>query len=223
MNMKTYVNELKRNGIEFAIFDVDNTITRSNILELYFYIKKDKFKIKALYFLWFGFFVISHIPIYLTLDFFSREKFQRTFYKNYRNTNLDEINRNAKNLFENVLKKKFIKDVHDLLFCFKNAGIKVVLLSTSIEPLMRQYGEYFDVPYECLRVFEDKNITTVDLSGLNDFKHNFIRKYDPKKTVSIADSKHDLPVLGYTSYSIIIGKSQKKWMKKIDNYFFITV
>lgn len=37
--MKEYANVLLKKGVKYAIFDVDNTITKSNIVEFYIYIK----------------------------------------------------------------------------------------------------------------------------------------------------------------------------------------
>ncbi len=69
--MEKFIQLLTNDGVKYAIFDVDNTITKSNILELYIYSKRKKVGNSKIYKLWFIYFVILKVPIYLILDFFS--------------------------------------------------------------------------------------------------------------------------------------------------------
>ena len=52
--MNQYAEELVNKGVRYALFDIDNTITKSNILNLYLYIKSRRIKSKALYKMWFA-------------------------------------------------------------------------------------------------------------------------------------------------------------------------
>ena len=46
-NVKEFVDNLIKNGVNIAVFDVDNTITRSNVLGLLIFIKSKQYsKIK---------------------------------------------------------------------------------------------------------------------------------------------------------------------------------
>ncbi len=93
----------------------------------------------------------------------------------------------------------------------------MILLTVSIDPLVKHYSTYFDVSYECLRVKSINGKASVDFSNHNNLKYNYIKKYKPDEIITIADSKHDLPILNYSQYSIVIAHKKKKWFKKIKN------
>jgi hypothetical protein len=78
------LSELSRKRVTTAIFDVDNTLIRTNITEFYFYLRKRRFSgyfggTKRL--LWLAGFALFWAPYYLALDYFDREAFQRAFYR----------------------------------------------------------------------------------------------------------------------------------------------
>ncbi|MFC4767123.1 haloacid dehalogenase-like hydrolase, partial [Effusibacillus consociatus] len=104
-----------------------------------------------------------------------------------------------------------------LIVHLKKKGVKVVLLSHNIEPLIKQYAKYFNVPYVCLSVKPNGNRCEVDLSKLADFKLREIQKYDPSKTIAIGDSKHDFPVLNYVKYPIVVCHKKEKWIDNLQN------
>lgn len=213
--MVEHIDDLIQREVNVAVFDVDNTITKSNVLDLYLYIKFQKTKVKMFYYTWFIFFAITHVPIYLVLDFFSRELFQRVFYRKYKKYSVKDINEYSVQLFNKKLKYKFIKDIHDLIFYLKSKGVKVILLSTSISPLIKQYAKYFDVEYKSLEIKDKNDKAEVDTTSLENFKFNFIKNYNPQFTISVADSKHDLPVLEYTKYSIVVANKKSNWFKNL--------
>lgn len=207
------VDKLTKEGIKYAIVDVDNTITKSNVLDLFLFLQKKR--LKFLYKPWIVFF-ITKVPIYLLLDLINRELFQKAFYKNYKKYTHNDLNEGGAELFNEILKNRFIQDVHDLIFYLKDCGIEVILLSTSIEPVVKEYGKYFNVKYKCLEVFESGGRAFVDLTNLKNFKENYIKIFNKDEIISIADSKHDKKVLMYSKYAIIVNKRTKKWMDKIN-------
>lgn len=217
---KEYIDELIEKGITDVVIDVDNTITKSNVLDLLFFIKANSLH-TIRYYLWVAFFFIFKAPLYGTLDFVNRDWFQKAFYGNYSNYPLKELEHYAKGLFVRKLKSKFINEIHDLIFYLKSKNIKVHLLSTSIEPIVKQYGDYFGVPSTSLRVFEQGDSSRVDLASIKDFKLNHIKKYNPHTTIAIADSKHDFSVLNYVDYPIVVSSKEKGWMKKLKNKLFL--
>ncbi len=208
------VDRIAKEGIKYAIVDVDNTITKSNVLDLFLFLQKKR--LKSLYKLWAVFFCLTKVPIYLLLDFFNRELFQKAFYKNYNKYTLNDLNKGGRELFNEILKNRFIQDIHDLIFYLKDKGIEVILLSTSIEPVIKEYGKYFNIKYKCLEVFESGGRAFVDLTHLKNFKENYIKMFNKDEIISIADSKHDKKVLMYSKYAIIVNKRTKKWMDKIN-------
>lgn len=207
-----------KKGVKHAIIDVDNTISKSNVVEFYLFVRSAMMH-PVLYRVWLCYFMIVHIPRYLLLDFWKRERFQQVFYRNYANIPIGQLERRAYEFFEMKVKSSFIQPVHDLIFDLKRAGISVVLLSTSIEPIVKQYADYFQVPYVCLEARSENGATQIDLSSLSDFKLNYIRECgcDPCNTVSIADSKHDFDVLNYPKYAVVVNNRVPKWMKGLQN------
>lgn len=215
--MKAYARELIKKGVKNAIFDIDNTITKSNIVDFYLFIKSKHIRNKWCYYLWFGAFLFT-IPGYLMLDFFNRGWFAKMFVNRFSSFSKKDLEQGAKEFFEKKLKKRFIKQVHDMVFFFRDNGVNVYLLSCTIEPIVKCYGEYFEVPYRCISVLEKDDKVKVDLSNFTNFKENFVYSFDPDCTVTIADSKHDIPILKYCRFSIIVTNNRiRNWMRGLKN------
>lgn len=217
----TYIDHLIRDkGVNSAVIDVDNTITKSNIVQFYLFIRKREMS-KAIWPLYFSSFVVR-APYFILLDSLSRDWFNKLFvlkkFKRYSYSELDEYSRL---FFEEKLKSRFIRFTHDLIFHLKKEGVRVSLLSTNFDLLIKHYARYFDVEYTCLKVIDEGNEISIDFSNLDGFKENEIRKFDPTKTLSIGDSKYDLPALKYVNYPFVVASKDSKWMKELDNARFI--
>ncbi|NOV00341.1 HAD family hydrolase [Paenibacillus planticolens] len=202
-------------GAKEALIDIDNTLAKAKITDLYMWMKRKEFKSILLWRGWLIYFAICWGPVYLLLDFIHRDWFQRAFYRRFHRYSLCEIETNSVELFESKYKQGFIRYTHDLIFYLKENNVNVTLLSTNITPIVRLYGQYFDVPYICLRADSHETGLRVNLDELKDFKINAAMEYDPLKTIAVADSKHDLPVLNYVQYPFIVSNNKKKWMAKL--------
>ena len=150
----TYLHSIIQEGATHALIDVDNTIAKANITELYLWMKRKEMKSKVLWYLWLVYFAVFWGPIYLLLDFIDRDLFQKAFYRRYHHFSLKEIEANSKELFEQKYKKNFIRYTHDLIFYLKKNNVQVTLLSTNITCIVREYPDYFKVPCICLEVEE---------------------------------------------------------------------
>lgn len=212
----SYIDELIDNkGVRNAVIDVDNTITKSNIVQFYLFIKKQEIGEK-LWPLYFSSFVLR-APYFLALDAVSRDSFNKLFVlKKFKKYSYAQLEYYSKSFFEKSLKGKFISFTHDLIFHLKEKGVYVELLSTNFDLLVKQYGEYFDVPYSCLNVKPEGNGITIDFSNLDGFKGKEIAKFDPAVTLSIGDSKYDLPALNHVDYPFVVAKKDEKWMGQIN-------
>jgi len=157
------------------------------------------------------------VPVYLIIDAISREYFQKLFFFKLKEFSYEELNNYALECFNERVINLFIKETVELIDYFKSKGIKVILLTVSIDPLVKHYSTHFDVPYECLKVKSINGKAAVDFSNHKDLKYNYVKKYTPDEIITIADSKHDLPILTYSQYSIVIARKKKKWFKKINN------
>lgn len=216
-NEESYLeSEVVRNVLlrqpKVAVFDVDNTLVRTNITQFYFYLMKRQgrgIRYRFSYLLLIFSFALFWAPFYLLLDFFDREAFQRAFYRRYSRFTTEEMERLAVPFFDEVLKPKLIPSTSQLVSHFKIEGLGVVLLSTNMEPVVRQVAHHFDVPYFCLKVIKSPGGSLVDLSELTDFKLHVARSFHAQSTIAVADSKHDLPVLKYVKYPFVVSKKKQ--------------
>ncbi len=218
----TLVSEMiKRNHIKDIVVDVDNTLVKANILELYLYIQEKRTAHKFIWYIWFIYFIMVWVPYYLTLDYLSRDRFQRAFYKRYLKIPISEVESSAKELFEQKYKRRFIRSTYSIITFLKEHDVKVTLLSTNIDCMVRHIASYLDVPYKCLRTKAKGKFTEVDLSELENFKFNEIKRFTPSTTIAIADSKHDLCVLKYVDFPMIVSNKKKRWMDCINNSYIL--
>lgn len=153
-----HISMVIEQGVKDALIDIDNTLAKARITDLYLWIKRKEFKNVLLWRMWFIYFALCWGPVYLLLDFIDRDLFQSTFYRRFNRYSLREIEDNSEELFESKYKNGFIQYTHDLIFFLKENNVNVTLLSTNITPLVKQYGKYFDVPYICLRVEQQMKV-----------------------------------------------------------------
>ncbi|MED4600048.1 haloacid dehalogenase-like hydrolase [Paenibacillus validus] len=203
------------NGVNHAVIDVDNTITKSNIVQFYLFIKRERLKNRLLWWL-FLVYCLAAAPFYLAVDRLSRDWFNHVFVqRKFGKYAYEQLEKYAQRYFEEMLKRQFIVPVHDLIFYLKEKGVQVTLLSTNFDLIVKHYGAYFQVPYVCLPVVKQDSRIRIDFSQLKGFKRNYIQRLNPAMTMAIGDSKYDLPMLEHVHYPIIVANKKKKWMKSI--------
>lgn len=174
-----------------------------------------------MYFLWLVYF-------YHTYIFNNRQYEQRiiwqSFLKRLSKFKFVDLEKCAEEFFNSRLTSKFIKEIHDMVFYFRDNGISVILLLGTIDSLIKNYSEYFKVPYESIKVTNNNGYVKVDYSNFDNHKIDFVKKFNPEETVTIADSKHDLEILKYSKYSIVVAiKRIKPWMQQLENAHIIQI
>jgi phosphoserine phosphatase len=203
------------NGVNHAVIDVDNTITKSNIAQFYLFIKRERLKSRLLWWL-FLVYCVAAAPFYFAVDRLSRDWFNLVFVqRKFGKYAYEQLENYAEKYFKEKLRKQFIVPVHDLIFYLKEKGVQVTLLSTNFDLIVKHYGAYFQVPYVCLPVVKQDSVIRIDFSQLTGFKRNYIQRLNPATTMAIGDSKYDLPMLEHVHYPIIVANKKKKWMKSI--------
>lgn len=214
-NDLSYFDKLLEYGAKHAVIDVDNTITKSNIVQFYFFIHQKHIKNRIF---WWSLvlYCIVVAPFYLVVDHLSRDWFNYLFVRRkFRKYAYKQLEEYAEQFFNEKLKQQFIVPVHDLIFYLKEKGVQITLLSTNFDLIVKQYGAYFQVSYECMPVKQTDSGVQIDLSQLKNFKRNYILRFDPSTTIAIGDSKYDLPMLEHVHYPIIVAKKKRKWMQSI--------
>lgn len=216
-----FFDEFVQNGLKTVIVDIDGTLVNSDITRLYLYIKRKEIQSDILYKLWLAGTYAVYGPYYKLLDEIDRSMFQKAFYKRYGSYTLEKIRHYSREFFHHELKNNFISYVHDLLFFLKKRDVKVILLSTALEPVVQCFSDYFDLPFHCPELKSYDNGCRVDMSNLADFKYYYIVKSASKGLMVIADSRHDLPILKYSEYPVIVANKRERWMKQIQGQLVI--
>ncbi|XEC95172.1 haloacid dehalogenase-like hydrolase [Paenibacillus tarimensis] len=211
----SYIDQWIDKGMKHALIDVDNTLVKANITELYFYLKKQALRSQWRWILWCIYFAILWAPLYLLLDFINREWFQRAFYRRYHEFSYDQIEEASEMLFQQKCSSSLIEVTHDLIGYLKERNVNVVLLSTNIDSMVRLYANFYGVSYMSLSLLQKGTQSIVLLNDLENFKLRSASCYPPASVMAVADSKHDLPVLNYAAYSIVVANRRKAWMSKI--------
>jgi hypothetical protein len=87
------IDMILKNGVNHAVIDVDNTITRSNIAQFYLFIKRRRLKSPVL---WWSFLLYcsAAAPFYLSVDYLSRDWFNNLFVqRKFRKYSYDQLER----------------------------------------------------------------------------------------------------------------------------------
>lgn len=203
-------------GLTDAVFDLENTVVRSSIAYVYLFMKEKQFASKWTFGVWKAASLCLLGPWYLALDCLDRERFQKAFYRRFETFSRIEVCRWGAELAACRFPRRMIPYVHDLIFFLTARRVRVHILSTSIEPVVRPVAAYFNVTYHCLKVRDDRDNCVVDLTDLPDFKRRFMSRFDPETTMAVADSRHDLPVLSYVKYPMVVSTREKRWMKSLN-------
>lgn len=211
-------DEWMKNGLHTALIDLDNTLVQANITELYFMLKRNALGRQWKWRIWFAYFVVCLAPIYLLLDTINREWFQRAFYRRYHAYTLEQIDSAAEALFQEKCRTRLICSTHHLIDYLKQHQVRIILLSTNFEPIVRRFAAYYGVEYKCLQVTERDGFARVELGELPHFKKKYALRFTADTLLAAADSKHDLPVLCYAAYSVVVSNRAYSWLKRIKGH-----
>lgn len=202
-------------GVQYALIDVDNTLVKANIAELYLRMRRSSFKRRWAWRLWLTGFAAFWAPVYLLLDAMNREWFQRAFYQRFRAFSQEQIDAASEQLVQEKCRTRLISYTHHLIPYLQQRNVNVILLSTNIEPVVKRIAHRYGVDYLCLPIVKNGTAAHVGLDQLSHFKRNHASRYPSEALLAIADSKHDLPVLRHAAYSVVISDRPRSWLKKI--------
>ncbi len=203
-------------GVKYAIFDIDGTISRTNIIKTYCFIKRKLAKSRVTFLLWLGLLIVIKVPVYACIDFFSRDLFLKRFYQKFETLKYSELSMLCKEYFCKEVVNLFIPETIELIAKLKERGLEIVLISMGISPLVDQYAAFFGAAYHCITIRDVNNQPKVVVSEINDFKLNIVNRFRASEVIAIADSKHDLPLLTYCKHAIIVANGKiKPWMKNV--------
>jgi phosphoserine phosphatase len=213
-NLNSFFDNILKHSDCVFIFDVDNTITKSNIIYFYTFLIESKIRNKFFASLWKFLFLIITGPIFLILDLFDRSKVQKIVYTLISIHKFSHIESTAEIYFDKYLKQNFIIEIHDLIHNLKTKGANIFLLSTNIDLIIKQYAKYFDVKYFAIETSESTNGCIINMRSLKSFKLEKLHQFNSNCLIGIADSKHDIIFLNNVDFPFVVGKKMKNWIYK---------
>lgn len=202
--------------LDAVYFDVDGTLTKSNIVEPLLYIKKQLMS-PFRYFLW-----RVGLPfrfMYWTfLDRIDREKSTAAIYRQYKGISVEKINVLSASCYQEKYKKKLFSKALETVNAFKEQGSRIVLVSGSLDLFLQHLAEELDAELISSRLETKNGMYTGEMNGRAvsgkrkaDLisKHAYDNKFDLKNCASFGDSGDDIPMLYSVKYPVAVNPDKK--------------
>lgn len=190
-------------GSAAAFFDVDGTLVDSDIVRYGVEIRTAAMSAPRRA-LWIAGF-LPRIPYYMVLDRKSRAAFQRAFYRVYRGLAADELVERSEALFHDHVEPRLFPAGLSRLADHRRRGHRVVLVSGSVEAIVRPLAERLqvrDVLAPRLETTDGRLTGELDRPPLaGGRKAEAVREFarengiDLEASYAYADSLDDLPML----------------------------
>lgn len=212
-------NKVYEKNFDKAFFDVDSTLTNSNIGHFLYFIKKKELG-KLEYLLW-KLRISLLAPILFGIDKISRPLAQVVVYQMYTDVGLDKLDKHAEAYYEEELSKQIFPDTHNLLIKLKERGTKVTLLSTNLRRTLKPLSEDLGVILEAIDLNHLTQLTFKEkLNYLSNFKKNRLAEESMENVIGVGDSKYDFPIFDKSSYSVLKLKKStgKALINRVNNY-----
>lgn len=204
------------NNLHAAYFDVDGTLTKSNIVEPLLYIKK-KIMSPFMYTIW-----STTLPfrfIYWTfLDKMDREKATASIYRQYKGIPVEKMDVLRTPCYQEKYKKKLFSKALETINTLKEQGTRIVLVSGSLDIFLQFMAKELDAELisSCLKTKD--GIYTGEINGravsgkrkaelIN--AHALRNQFDLKDCASFGDSADDIPMLHSVKYPVAINPDKK--------------
>ncbi len=200
-----------------AIFDVDGTLVRSDIVDYYLFLIKRAGSRWAR--TWRLAKVVLSVPYWLLLDRRDRSIFNDRFYRSYRGLSAKEMKALASLCFEEVLKRKLINGTVERLRRHREQGDRILLVSGSLdfilEPLARHVGADSVL---CARLEEEEESFSGRLSTkpvIGEEKARLVCEFarreslDLSESFAYADSESDMPLLSLVGHPVAVRPAKR--------------
>lgn len=190
-------------GTTAAFFDVDGTLVDSDIVRYGVEIRTAEMSAPRQA-LWIAGF-LPRIPYYLALDRKSRAAFQRAFYRIYRGLDAEDFEERSRALFHHYIEPRLFPAGLSRLADHRRLGHRVVLVSGSVEAIVRPLADQLgvrDILAPRLEVVDGRLTGRLDRPPLaGERKADAVRELahaneiDLEASFAYADSLDDLPML----------------------------
>lgn len=199
-----------------AFFDVDGTLVSSTIVHCYIWLRTNSYSPIQKFFWMIGF--LPKVIYYLILDKISRTHFNKVFYRNYEGLDVSEIKSSASTIFDNYLKVRIFPEAISQIEEHKENGDQVVLLTGSLDFIVRPIAEYLGVDSVLAPSLNELGGRFVgELKSkplIGEEKAIVMKRYAEKSGVSLdvcyaySDSQSDLPMLNCVGNPIAVNPSK---------------
>ncbi len=222
MDLKTVDYTAKSEIVAF--FDVDGTLLDSTIVHYYFWLRTVSLPrfIKPLWLAGF----LPKIIYYLILDRISRTQFNKTFYRNYRDMNAEDVKGLCTEMFEDYLRSKIFPAAIKQIQEHKKQGVAVVLVTGSLDFIIQPVAEYLSVDCVLAPQLREKaglftgELTTPPLIG--EEKAKAIQAFAAAHRITLehcygySDSQSDLPMLECIGNPAVVNPGKSLREKALD-------
>ncbi len=200
-----------------AFFDVDGTLSATNIVSAFACLKGLVLPPLQRNLWLVGF--LSRIPLYWLVDQISREWFNRLFYQCYSGFTRDTLETLAPVVFQRYYRPRLFREGVEEVRQHLSAGRRVVLLTGSVEPLMRPLQQDLGATDLLATQLESKEgVLTgktlgAPLAGNNkrEALDLYCRQYrlSPEDSYAYGDSHSDLPLLEAVGHPIAVNPDRQ--------------
>ncbi len=200
---------------QMAVFDLENTIVASNVVTSFAWLatrnlnQRDRvvFAAKAL----------SQGPGWLALDRKDRSDFLRSFYRNYRGAEIEQIEADAKEFMADYLLNKSFPAAIRRVRAHREMGHKTLLITGAldfvIEPLRPLFDDIISAEMGAVNGRYTGGMTAVPPTAEN--RYQALADYaakndiDLRESVAYADSSSDLPMLEAVGFPVAVNPETK--------------
>ncbi|WP_326984035.1 HAD family phosphatase [Chryseobacterium sp. MYb264] len=198
-------------GLEAAYFDVDGTLSKSNIVNPLLYIKKMVMS-RSGYMIWRA--VLPFRFLYWTvLDKISRKRSTAAIYNQYKGISVEKMKLLIPDCYHQQYQKKLFTKAIEVVRSLQEKGIPIVLVSGSLDLFLNPLAKEFGAELLCSSL-EVKNgmytgkVKGPVVSGIQKAvmidTHASKNKINLEKSISFGDSADDLPMLRSVRYAVAI-------------------
>ena len=200
---------------QMAVFDLENTIIASNVVTSFAWLAtrnlspRDRmvFAAKAL----------SQGPGWLALDRKDRSDFLRSFYRNYRGAEVDQIEADAQELLSDYLLTKSFPAAIRRVRTHRALGHKTLLITGAldfvIEPLRPLFDDIISAEMGSVNGRYTGGMTRVPPTAENRYQaladYASAHGIDLRESVAYADSSSDLPMLEAVGFPVAVNPETK--------------
>ena len=207
------INIVRCNSIKnCAIYcDVDGTLSRSNIVEPLFWIKKKMFPFPSNYIAILN--LILWCPIWLVLDLCSRTQSNISIYHQYKNLPIEKVKNLAEQYYISVFKKKMFSKALSTLKEFKDNNYKIVLVSGGVDFLLKPLSKELNTDCIAVSLVELLGFFTGEIEGVpltREIKANLLKQHADKNNVdltasyALGDSFNDVQMMECVGHPIAV-------------------